>query len=75
MMERKLAEQEVNIEQATKQAEEVEIEEEKISERLQPTQKELEAITQARQEDLQALNDRLQQQLIETKEEQEKSGT
>ena len=34
--------------------------------------KKLEAITRARQEDLQALNNHLQEQITETKEEQEK---
>mgnify|MGYP000226317302 CR=1 FL=1 len=47
IIENKLAEQEANIQQATKRVEEAEAEREKIDERLQTTQKELEAITHA----------------------------
>ena len=50
-MERKLAEQVANIQQATKREEEAEAEREKITECLQATQKELEGIIQAQQEE------------------------
>ena len=73
-MGRKLAEHdEVSIQQTTKRAEEVEMEREKMSERVRATQKEVEAISQSTgQEDLQALNVRLQQQITESKEEPER---
>ena len=47
-MERKLAEQELRIQHATKRVEEVEVERDKIVERLHATQKELKITTRTR---------------------------